>query len=183
MHINYYNEIRRKVKNTEHGYLIDKWQNTECCESDYEFFRQYSWVVISANLSNKAALKIFDNVIYAIKIGNSTRSVFNHDKKASAIEYIFKHRNEVFDKYNKIKNVNEKLYFLNTLPWIGPTNRYHLARNLGLDVCKPDRHLKRIADYYNTTPDKLCQKLSNESGDRIGVVDYVIWRAGNLNMI
>ena len=37
--------------------------------------------------------------------------------------------------------------------------KFHLARNLGLDFAKPDRHLQRIAQSYNTTPQELCEHI------------------------
>ena len=48
---------------------------------------------------------------------------------------------------------------------------------------KPDRHLVRIAEHYGTDCFTMCQKLSDEIGDRVGTVDYVIWRAANLKLI
>ena len=58
-----------------------------------------------------------------------------------------------------------------------------LAKNLGVDCVKPDRHLVRIAKMYNTNPFDMCQKLSDLTGDSLNTVDTVIWRAANLRMI
>lgn len=73
--------------------------------------------------------------------------------------------------------------YLQTLPWICPITKYHLTKNLGLDVCKPGRHLVRIAGDYDMTPEELCEKLSKEAGDRVAMVDNGIWRAANLGFI
>ena len=140
MHVYDYHKIRKKVENTEHGYRIEQLQDIKECENAYEFFRQHCWVVISSNLSNQAAQNIFKKVLHAIEKNKSIKSVFNHDKKTNAIEYVYNHKYEIFEKY---KTSNEKVEFLTTLPYIGKTTKYHLARNLGLDVCKPDRHLER----------------------------------------
>ena len=31
---------------------------------------------------------------------------------------------------------------------MGPVMRYHLARNIGLDAVKPDRHLVRLTKHF-----------------------------------
>jgi hypothetical protein len=60
---------------------------------------------------------------------------------------------------------------------MGPATSHHLAKNIGLDVVKADRHLLRIAEKagYNC-PDELCETISEYVGDKKSVVDVVIWR-------
>lgn len=67
------------------------------------------------------------------------------------------------------------------LKFIGPVTRYHLARNIGADVAKPDRHIIRIAIKYGypETPEGVqdfAQRVSTLTGERVGVVDVVLWR-------
>jgi hypothetical protein len=53
----------------------------------------------------------------------------------------------------------------------------HLAKNLGLPVAKPDRHLVRIAGaagYPNV--DALCKDISEITQHPPSVVDVVLWR-------
>jgi len=69
---------------------------------------------------------------------------------------------------------------LDTLPRIGPVNRYHLARNLGIgDAVKPDLHLMRIARAYAmSSPDILVDTLRcNQylSNYRRGTIDLMLW--------
>lgn len=67
------------------------------------------------------------------------------------------------------------------LPRIGPTVKYHLARNLGYDVVKPDLHLVRAADHFGMDPYSMCASILGATSDwnrgpvRIGQVDYAIW--------
>jgi hypothetical protein len=77
----------------------------------------------------------------------------------------------------------DKLSFFESLPWIGPITKYHLAKNFGVECCKPDRHLVRIARQYDMTPDELCRKLAEETGNSVNTVDTVLWRAANLGFI
>ena len=75
---------------------------------------------------------------------------------------------------------------METLPWIGPITKYHLARNLGIDVAKPDRHLVRLAKRFgyneSTGVQQMCEELAERTRDRIGVVDVVLWRYANLKV-
>jgi thermostable 8-oxoguanine DNA glycosylase len=52
-----------------------------------------------------------------------------------------------------------------------------------MDFAKPDRHLVRIAKSYKLEVEEMCLNLSKQTGERIGVVDVVIWRAANLGFI
>jgi len=80
-----------------------------------------------------------------------------------------------------MNNINEQLEYLKSLPWIGDITKYHLARNLGLDVAKPDRHLMRLAKIFKYDDvQKMCQDVAERSKDRIGTVDVVLWRYCNL---
>ncbi len=180
MDVSAYRKLRNRISSTEHGYLIEKWQNIEPCENAEEFFRQYAWVVINTGLKNQVAQKIYDRMLKAIDSGEPIANAYGNERKARAIEYIYQNRRDIFHLYIKS---DDKLKFLEELPEIGKVTKYHLARNLGIDVCKPDRHLVRIANQFNTTPYELCEKLSVETGDRIGVVDYVLWRAANLKWL
>ena len=68
------------------------------------------------------------------------------------------------------------------LPYIGPVTSYHLAKNLGLHVVKPDRHLMRIAHITgHTSPFEMCSKVANTVGDSLAVIDLVFWRYATLN--
>lgn len=67
--------------------------------------------------------------------------------------------------------------FLETFPYIGPVTAYHLAKNIGLDVVKPDRHLVRLAASAGyPSPLALCEDIATVLGERLGVVDLVLWR-------
>jgi hypothetical protein len=71
----------------------------------------------------------------------------------------------------------DKLQFCADLPWIGGITKYHLAKNLGADVAKPDVHLQRLADREGCSVDALCSRLAEETGLRVASVDTVLWRA------
>ena len=71
---------------------------------------------------------------------------------------------------------------LRQFPFIGPRTSYHLAKNIGVPVAKPDRHLCRLADLTGRHhPLELCEEIAKYVGDPVSVVDIVLWRFAALN--
>ena len=89
------------------------------------------------------------------------------------------HKDEI-DK--ALQASNDKIEYLDSLPMIGPITKYHLARNLGIDCAKPDRHLVKLAKYFGyPSVQQMCEDISKESGYRIGTVDVILWRYCNMH--
>ena len=149
-------------------------------DNAWGFFCEYAWVVINSGMKNTVARLIWDRVRVALEGGDPVSSAFRHPGKAAAIQKIHDEREVWFRAYTLAP---QKLDFLESMPWIGPITKYHLAKNFGHDCCKPDRHLVRIAEGYGLTPIVMCQALADATGDRIGTVDLVIWRAAAEGMI
>lgn len=145
-----------------------------------EFAYEYIWVVLNSGMKNQVAQIIWGRVKPAIEGGQSAFSVFKHPGKAAAIDKVWAEKEKFFSEF---QDASDKIEFCLSLPWIGPITKWHLAKNFGADVVKPDRHLVRIAKRYETTPLAMCQKISESTGDRLGTVDLVIWRAANLGII
>lgn len=154
-------------------------KSIEPCASDAVFFAEYTWVVIGSGMKNQVARKIQERIHAAWATGESTGSAFGHKGKVAAIDYVSVHRDKLFNQYRRS---GEPLEYLKTLPWIGDITKYHLAKNLGLDVVKPDRHLVRIAEKYGVDCFTLCRQLAEDTGLRVAAVDQILWRAGNLGL-
>jgi hypothetical protein len=138
------------------------------------FAREYAWVVLNSGMRNTVARKIMDRVWPCLISGGSVGSVFRHTGKAGAIEAVWRDRQEYFSQLAAAPDV---VAWCETLPWIGKVTRYHLAKNLGADVAKPDRWLERLARVEGDTVHGLCSRLASETGDRVATVDLVLWRA------
>ena len=69
------------------------------------------------------------------------------------------------------------LDFCDSLPWIGGITKYHLAKNFGAQVAKPDVHLVRLAEREGCAPQQLCERLAAATGWRVITVDTLLWRA------
>jgi hypothetical protein len=73
--------------------------------------------------------------------------------------------------------VSNPIITLQRFPYIGPVTAFHLAKNLGADVGKPDRHLLRMSERLGfDSVAALCETVAHESGEKAKVVDLVIWR-------
>ena len=168
-------------KLVELGYQneIDWSENLRPCANSESFCQEYIWVVISSGMKNQVARKIYERIKTALSQGDAVSSVFKHKGKAGAILRMTLVKDEIFKMYQA---ADDKLVFLESLSCIGKITKYHLAKNLGIDICKPDRHLVRIAERFNTNCFELCAKLSKETGLRIATVDVVLWRAANLGL-
>lgn len=180
MELNEYNEIKNQLTLLGYGWEFVMIQNRKSCPHSYEFFNQFAWVVLNSGMKNQVAELLHARLMRTIESNGAIDDVIKHPGKNAAIKVVYGNRHALFNLYSLSE---DKLAFLQILPWIGPITKYHLARNLGHDVCKPDRHLVRISDKYDTTPQFLCQKLADDSGDRIGTVDVVLWRAANLGIL
>lgn len=164
-------------------------ENLGECQSADDFAMEHAFVVCNSGMRAKTACGIFEKVRKALAQSRPLSEVFGHKHKCYSIQYVYDHRVELFEQYkvvaasDKTETKDEILAFLTTLPHIGDTIKYHLFKNMGGQVCKPDRHLVRIAAFYETTPHDLCSALAAATGDRITTVDTVIWRSASLEII
>lgn len=174
--------LNLKKQIIERGYEKDIiWsQSIQPCKNGFDFFMEFGWVVVNSGMKSQIAHMIWGKLCGAMAIHKHPSTVFNHKGKTDAIHKVYTLQDFYFKKYQEAK---DKKAFLLTLPYIGKITVYHLLKNLGFDCCKPDRHLVRIANFTDTTPEEMCKKLSEETGDSIATVDTVIWRAANLKLI
>src|SRR5207249_1747968 len=102
---------------------------------------------------------------------------FRNEQKLNAIVLTAAHIDRVSFPAFKQQILHEPIRALRQLPFIGQVTVYHLAKNLGMAVAKPDRHLLRLADFMGfRSPQELCAELSQVTGDPINVVDLILWR-------
>jgi hypothetical protein len=183
MNASTYLDLKRRV--IEAGYERDvAWaENVGPVASYSRFAEEYIWVVINSGMKAQVAEGIAKRVWSAIEEGKPIRDAFGHPGKAAAIERVLSQDGaRWFDEYTQLLGDEARLAYLETLPWIGKVTKWHLAKNLGVDCAKPDRHLVRIAGSEQAAHE-MCSRLAAKTGDRVATVDYVIWRAANLGWI
>lgn len=172
--------IHRAVVDAGYGEDI-KWSQrlAEPATSD-AFAREAIFVICNSGMRFTVAQGIFDRVMEFVTSGRSARGAFGHIGKTTAIDAIWHHREALFREFLGAPN---KVEYCQRLPWIGGITKYHLAKNLGVDVAKPDVHLQRLAAAANDTVHGLCARLAVETGLRIATVDVVLWRACAIGII
>ena len=169
-----YNHIKQEVIERGHQKEIESFKNIPSLDkmSKWYFFSEYCWVALHAGISTKATRNIFDAFW---NDGEFNFAAINHKRKHDAIKYMFNHLDSCFNHYKTSKN---KLKYLESLKWIGPITKNHLARNLGLlQYAKSDRHLVRIASLFHyKNAQELCDSIAKDSEDKPGIIDLVLWR-------
>ena len=170
-----FNELVARLN--EAGYAADDiaWaDNTKPPEHAEEFATETIFVICNSGMKHTIARKIFDKCMVAIAAGESCNTVFGHKGKADAMDHIWSNRSKLFAEYVAAP---EKIAFCQSIPWIGGITCYHLAKNFGAQVAKPDVHLVRVAERHATNPQDLCERISEASGYKINTVDLILWRA------
>jgi hypothetical protein len=158
--------------------------------------REAAWVVLSAGLSELVVRRKFDAVSGSFLQWRSAELIraHSHECIANALPHfgnirklraIVKTARVVaeggFDSF-KANLLNDPIETLMRLPFMGPATSRHLAKNIGLDIVKPDRHLVRlaVAAQYRS-PEELCQRISWVVGDPASLIDTVLWRYSTLS--
>lgn len=132
------------------------------------------FVICNSGMKNTVARGIYERIVKQIYASAPVRKVFKHDGKVKAIEAIWFDRKPLFAKYIA---ADDKLAACEALPFIGGITKYHLAKNFGAQVAKPDVHLQRLADREGVTAQELCERIAAETGYRVSTVDTILWRA------
>lgn len=130
-----------------------------------DFFREYVFVVCNSGMKNQVATKIFRNYF---KIGIDA---INHPGKKKAIKKAELEYSTWFMILKDRKTDKERLELLEKTPFIGKVTKYHLARNLGIDCAKPDRHLKRIAEHFGYTAEKILKIKDLKRRIKLDIMD------------
>jgi hypothetical protein len=153
-----------------------EWATEECVPpvNPGRFASEVIFVICNSGMKNTVALKIVERCIVALNDGRPVLEVFGHPGKAAAIETVWRDQELLLAGYQA---ATDKLAFCESLPWIGPITKYHVAKNFGADVAKPDVHLQRLADREGCTVQALCKRLAGELGLRVAAIDTVLWRA------
>ena len=192
-----YVSAKERVVDAGFGGEID-WQCSRDLGSieEPDFLAQTAWVILSSGMRESIVRRVFPRVSRAFLDWVSARAIagasdgciqaaltaFRHPGKVGAIASAAKRvAGEGFERIQE-QLTTGGVEFLGSFDFIGPVTRYHLAKNLGMNVVKPDRHLCRLAlSSGRASPQDLCERISGSSGDRVTVVDVVLWRFATLD--
>jgi hypothetical protein len=170
-----------------------EWQRSveleEFTESD--LLRESAWVVLCSGFRESIVRQIFDHISLcfcdwesadaivssaALCVTTARASFRNTAKLNALVEIAAAMQKGGFNEF-KACVLREPIASLQMLPFIGPVTSWHLAKNLGMDVAKPDRHLVRIASALGfKSAHEVCLAISRSVGEPLKVVDVVLWR-------
>jgi len=174
------------------------WQEQRCVDDvDERFFlREAAWVVLSSGMRESVVRRIFPAVEGSFGQWRSAAWIVAHRKECTGqAQRAFQHARKLeaiveIARTVACRGLDAVLSDLREqgpdallgLPYMGPATSRHLAKNLGIDTAKPDRHLVRVAEATGyDSPASLCKFIARMVGDAIAVVDLVIWRFATLS--
>lgn len=166
-----------------HGGDIEWSENAGPPASPEDFAEEAIFVICNGGMKNTVARRIYDRVMPEVRAGRPAGGVFGHRMKAHAIDLIWENRLQAFGEYMAEQTDEARIEYLGALRHIGPITKFHLAKNFGIDVPKPDVHLQRLADHCGETVDGLCARLAQASGYKARTVDVLLWRACAIGLI
>ncbi|NLD49668.1 MAG: hypothetical protein GX660_21175 [Clostridiaceae bacterium] len=192
-----YFKLKREV--ISKGYATEiAWQEDIVLKdiTEIEFLKETAWVILSSGMRESIIQRKFkdiSNVFYnwesaSLIISNreecmaNALNLFNNERKISAILKICE---QVYlQGFTEIKRYifEQGVPYLKQFPFMGPATSLHLAKNIGLSVAKPDRHMVRMVNAvgYNSAQ-AMCDDIALLTGEDVAVIDLVFWRYATLN--
>jgi hypothetical protein len=163
--------------------------------NEQQFLKEAAWVILSSGMSYYIISRKFDQMTEAflnwdINQINKNESqckkdglkIINYPGKINGIIYISKVIETYGFKDLKKRILEKGIESLQEFPFIGPATAYHLAKNIGFNVTKPDRHLLRISKATGfSSPNDLCACLSKRISEKVSTIDLVIWRYATID--
>ncbi|SRR5579871_1365872 len=163
--------------------------------SERDLLRETAWVIMCSGFRESTVRCCFGYISLCFCDWESAREIARH-RRACIDTAAARFQN--YRKLNAIVNVadticeagfsrlqsrihREPIVELQQFPFVGPTTSWHLAKNLGLNVAKNDRHLAKFAEQYGfSSAHTLCQVIADMTGEPKSVVDIVLWRFATL---
>lgn len=195
--LQFYTDAKSSVDAAGFSWERDWQQNLSFDDfTETDLLRELAWVVLCSGFKESVIRKKFDYISlcfcdwesaeaiskYAELCRATALSSFGNKKKIDALIASAHRIHEI--GYGSIRDMilNDPINELQQFPYIGSITSWHLAKNLGLNVAKPDRHLIRLSDWlgFGSAHD-LCEFLSHNTGEPTNVVDIVLWRYAALN--
>ena len=170
-----------------------RWQRASTLQAftESEFLRESAWVILCSGFRESIVRRMFDQFSLCFCDWESASSIarnstvckrsaaviFGNRKKLDAIAAVSHAITTVgFRRFKRLVLLNP-ISQLQTLSYIGPVTAWHLAKNLGMDVAKPDRHLLRVSTLLGFE-DVLtfCREIATKFNEETKVVDLIVWR-------
>lgn len=173
-----------------------RWQEEAGDFDETDLLRESAWVILCSGFRERTVRRLFDYISLCFFDWDSSDLIqahgdicvetalggFGNRRKIEAIRSVAAIIAETGFRRIKDEIDLDPLKSLIQFPYIGAVTVFHLAKNLGFDVAKPDRHLLRTAKRLGENdPHVLCQRIAELTGDPVRVVDIIFWRYATLS--
>lgn len=169
--------------------VIERIQKTEIDTVTKEFFfREYIWSVHTSGFSAKAVSKFFSKLEAAYgnpdelaseRYEDAVERVSKVCRNPAKIRSVMRTAALMTDWENFKKKYLSSIDAIEKLPYIGPTTKYHVGRNIGFkDSVKPDLHLERLRKFWGfESSEMMCKHMKEKSASELplGIVDLCVW--------
>jgi hypothetical protein len=191
-----YEDAKRAINAAGFGWEPE-WQRSRALArpTERDFLRETAWVVLCSGFKEKVVRDVFDYISLCFCDWEAASEIatrrdacirtafgrFRNERKLLALADIAALVDQTgFDVlYERLQR--DPVSQLQIFPFIGPVTSWHLAKNLGFNVAKNDRHLARLAvDLGYANAHDLCHVIARKTGELECVVDVVLWRFATL---
>jgi hypothetical protein len=159
--------------------------------AETDLLREAAWVILCTGFRESVVRRVFDHVSLCFCDWESASAIvqafptcrdaalasFHNRAKLDAIVEVARRVDRI--GFGEIKRAvsRDPINELQQFAYIGSVTAWHLAKNLGLDVPKPDRHLVRISERLGyASVWHLCRSIADATGEAVRVIDVVLWR-------
>lgn len=170
-----------------------RWQRAARFDTftESEFLRESAWVILCSGFRESTIRRIFGQLslcfcdwesadsiaAQAYLCKRSAEAVFGHRRKLDAIADVSHKLSSVGFSNFKRAVLKDPIVYLQTLPFIGPVTVWHLAKNMGMNIAKPDRHLMRVSTLLGFGDAfSFCAEIAKRFDEDAKVVDLIVWR-------
>lgn len=190
--IQFYRLAKRAIEASEFASEIE-WQSSRRSElfTETDLLRECAWVVLCTGFKESVVRRQFPFISACFFEWESSHAIsakadlcaataltfFPNTKKISSIIAAVKLVEAAGFERFRADAMRKPIETLSALPFIGPVTAFHLAKNLGFNVAKNDRHLQKLSAVMGFAhAQDLCAYISGITGDAVSVVDVVLWR-------
>jgi hypothetical protein len=165
--------------------------------SESDLLRELAWVILCSGFRERIVRRIFSKISLcffdwtsAATIADNAEicvatalDVFRSRRKITAIAQAAKLIESIgFDSVRR-EALATPIFALQRFPFIGKITSLHLAKNLGFNVSKPDRHLQRLSRRHGYSDvQEFCMALSSASGESVRNIDTLLWRISEMGL-
>lgn len=155
--------------------------------TDADLLAEYAWVVVGCGLTYAACRRQHERVSSAagswepaavVQAAERIAAAYRNQRKRAAIldmaAYLLGHPGEMARL--AAKPLAAAHATVGQWPFVGAVNRYQFLRNLGFDEVAHAGPVVRLAAMLQTTPEALCELIATACGERLRVVDLVLWQ-------